>query len=90
MLEDITKKASFTKGKAMSNFAVIEDGIVTNVIVAETKEIAEEATGKMCVESVEGNYAYIGLGYDSTTGIFEGNKKEVLPEEEEVPTKPIK
>ena len=53
----------------MSIFAVIDEGVVTNIIVADTKEIAEEATGKTCVESTESNTAYIGLGYSK--GKFE-------------------
>jgi hypothetical protein len=32
------------------NFAVIEDGIVINTIVAESKAIAEEVTGLTCIE----------------------------------------
>ena len=34
----------------MANFAVIENNVVTNVIVAETEKIAKEVTGKICVE----------------------------------------
>jgi hypothetical protein len=34
----------------MTNFAVIEDGIVLNAIVADSKAIAEEITGKTCIE----------------------------------------
>jgi hypothetical protein len=34
----------------MANYAVIKDGIVNNVIVADTKEIAETVTGLTCVE----------------------------------------
>ena len=45
-------------------FAVIEDGIVTNLIAAETREIAESVTGQVCIESTEYNTAHIGLGYD--------------------------
>jgi hypothetical protein len=48
----------------MANFAVIENGIVTNVIVANSKEKAEEGTGKTCVEYFESNPAIIGLGYN--------------------------
>jgi len=33
------------------NFAVIENKIVTNVIVAESLEIAQEVTGKECIET---------------------------------------
>ena len=34
----------------MANYAVIKDGIVNNVIVADTKEIAETVTGLTCIE----------------------------------------
>ena len=34
----------------MANFAAIENGIVLNTIVAESKAIAEEVTGATCVE----------------------------------------
>lgn len=36
----------------MKKFAVIENGsnIIVNVIVAEYKELAEEVTGKACIE----------------------------------------
>jgi hypothetical protein len=33
----------------MANFAVIENGIVLNTIVADSKTIAEEVTGATCV-----------------------------------------
>jgi len=51
----------------MPNFAVIENSIVINTIVAESKVIAEEVTGKTCVEYTENEYPRIGLGYDGTT-----------------------
>jgi hypothetical protein len=51
----------------MSNFAVIENGKVLNTIVAESKAIAEEATGKTCVEYTDTEAPHIGLGYDGTT-----------------------
>lgn len=53
----------------MSNFAVIQDNKVLNIIVAESKEIAEEVTGMLCVESLTENPAVIGLGY--INGVFE-------------------
>ena len=34
----------------MANFAVIKDGIVDNVIVADTVEIAQTVTGLTCIE----------------------------------------
>jgi hypothetical protein len=51
----------------MANFAVIENGIVTNIIIADTKQVAETATEKTCVEYTDSNPAVIGLGYDGTT-----------------------
>ena len=34
----------------MPNFAIIENDIVLNTVVADSKAIAEEVTGKTCVE----------------------------------------
>jgi hypothetical protein len=51
----------------MANYAVIENGIVTNTIVADSKEIAEQVIGLTCVEFTSENPAYIGLGFDGTT-----------------------
>jgi hypothetical protein len=69
----------------MANFAVIKDGKVENLIVSESKDVAEEATGLTCVEYTDVNPAFIGLGYDGTT--FEQPIVEE-PEEEtvELPT----
>ena len=52
----------------MANFAVINGDIVENIIVADTKEIAEEATGKTCVEYNTENPAIIGLKWDKDSG----------------------
>ena len=49
------------------NFAVISGNSVINIIVADSKEVAEEVTGFTCVEYTSDNPAYIGLGYDGTT-----------------------
>jgi hypothetical protein len=35
----------------MANYAIIENDVVTNVIVAESKEIAEEVTGAEAIET---------------------------------------
>lgn len=51
----------------MKNFAVLNHSIVENIIVAESKEIAEQVIGKTCVEYTSDNPAHIGLGYDGTT-----------------------
>lgn len=49
------------------NFAVISGGTVINVIVADSKEVAEAVTGFTCVEYTDVNPANVGLGYDGTT-----------------------
>lgn len=46
----------------MSNFAVIENGIVVNIIVADSLEIAESLTGLLCFQ------------YDETDNIFMHDK----------------
>ena len=48
----------------MANFAVIENGIVTNIIVADSLAVAQEVTGATCVEETESNQAVIGWTYD--------------------------
>jgi hypothetical protein len=63
----------------MSNFAVINGNIVENIIVADTKEIAEEATGKTCVECSEENPAVIGLSWSQESG-FEQPPAPEAPE----------
>jgi hypothetical protein len=39
----------------MSNWAILENETIVNIIIADTKEIAEEVTEKEAVESLE-NY----------------------------------
>lgn len=51
------------------NIAVIENGIVENIIVAESVELAEEITGKECVEYSTEDNPCIGLSY--INGVFE-------------------
>lgn len=48
-------------------FAVIKNEKVENIIVAESKEVAEEVTGLLCVEYTDENPAHIGLGWDGST-----------------------
>jgi len=49
----------------MANYAVIKDNVIDNVIVADTKEIAETITGLNCVEiPFEVNAPGIGWSYD--------------------------
>jgi hypothetical protein len=49
------------------NFAVLTENQVTNIIVADSKEVAEQVTNATCVAYTDANPAYIGLGYDGTT-----------------------
>jgi hypothetical protein len=44
----------------MKNYAVIEDYSVVNVIVAESKEIAEGVVGRQCIEFEINNPLVIG------------------------------
>ena len=48
----------------MANFAVIENDVVVNIIDAPSKEIAEEATGSICIEYTNESPARIGWTYD--------------------------
>ena len=52
-----------------NKFAVIENGIVTNIVIAEDVQTAKEVTGQFCVEYTDANPAHIGLGYSD--GVFE-------------------
>lgn len=63
----------------MANFAVIENNIVINTIVADNKETAEQLTGRQCVEYFDENPAAIGYGFDGTT--FE---QQPIPEPVEI------
>ena len=50
------------------NFAIVEDGIVTNVIVAASKKVADKVTGKECIEYKAENPA--GIGWTYVDGVF--------------------
>lgn len=51
----------------MANYAVIQNDAVTNIIVADSKEIAEEVTNLTCIEYTEENPAAIGWTYNGST-----------------------
>ena len=51
----------------MPNYGILENTLITNVIVAETKEIAEQVTGKTCVELPPLN---VGTGWTYEGGTF--------------------
>jgi hypothetical protein len=48
------------------SFAIIVDNKVTDTVVADTLEIAEEVTNKNCIEIPEGTIANIGWVYNGT------------------------
>ena len=52
----------------MATFAVMNDNTVENIIVADTKEIAEQVTNKTCIEYTDENPA--GIGYTYADGVF--------------------
>jgi hypothetical protein len=67
----------------MPNYAVVSGNTVTNIIVADTKEIAKEATNATCVEYTVNNPASIGWVYDEVSETFTNPEAlaEVQPEE---------
>ena len=71
----------------MANFAEIQDGVVTNVIVADTKEIAELVTGQICVEYTDSNSPNIGWTYDGTKFIAPVVETPIAPEVAPTPAK---
>lgn len=48
----------------MATFAVMSRNLVSNIIVADSKEIAEQVTGLACIEYTQENPAGIGWTYD--------------------------
>ena len=54
----------------MATFAVITGNTVSNVIVCDSKEVAEQITNTTCIEYTDENPAGIGWTYDETTGTF--------------------
>jgi hypothetical protein len=50
----------------MANFAVIKNGTVSNLIVAESLQIATEATGFLCVEIEDITQVAIGDQFEQT------------------------
>lgn len=51
----------------MTNYAVIHNNTVSNIIVADTLTIAEEVTQTSCVALEEGQVIAIGMTYDGKT-----------------------
>jgi hypothetical protein len=58
----------------MTNYLVIENDTIVNIIVADTLQIAEEVTGK---EVIESTFDEIGIGWFRSNG--EWAKPEITP-----------
>ena len=48
----------------MTYFAVLDNNVVVNTIVADTKQVAEEITNATCIEYNQTSPAGIGYFYD--------------------------
>jgi hypothetical protein len=57
---------------SMSTFAVVKDDVVTDLIVADTLEIAEEVSRASCIEVTEEQPLGIGWVHDSVTDTWVG------------------
>jgi hypothetical protein len=58
----------------MGNYAVIVDGKVQNVIVCDSKQLAEILTGETCIEydlAETANAPHVGKSYNARTKVFE-------------------
>lgn len=64
----------------MPNFAIVVDGVVENCIVADSIEIAQEITGKLCVGYEQADSVSIGFTYNN--GVFTNPNPPTLIEEE--------
>jgi len=54
----------------MANFAVVENNIVSNIIIADSLEIAKQVTGAECFEYTDDNPINVGQHYDKNSGLF--------------------
>jgi hypothetical protein len=48
------------------NFAVIENNIVKNIIVCDSKQVAEQVTGLLCIQYTDTKLARIGDTWDGS------------------------
>ena len=64
----------------MATFAIVKNGIVDNIIAADSLEDAQSVCGEgfEAIEYTFENGAHIGLSYDKTTGIFEQPEIKVV------------
>jgi hypothetical protein len=64
----------------MSNYAVIHNEAVMNVIICDTKEIAESVTGKTCIELLPDSKVGIGWGYVDSEFVEPYREPEIIPD----------
>lgn len=64
----------------MKRFAVIDNGVVTNLIVSDSKEQAESVVGFLCVELNESDFVNIGHNYDIENHVFSLPEPEPIEE----------
>jgi hypothetical protein len=57
----------------MTNYAIIEDNKVINVIVADSAELAAEVTGKEVAEATDG----LWIDWTRTDGVWSAPEEEV-------------
>ena len=50
----------------MKTFAVMAGKVVINIVIADSKEAAEDVTSQLCIEYTPENPAGIGWTYDGT------------------------
>lgn len=61
----------------MAEYAVIQNNLVVNVIVADSKEIAESVTDLECVDIAE--EIGVGIGWSFTDNVFTKPEQEIIP-----------
>jgi predicted type IV restriction endonuclease len=65
----MTEKNSTERKKIMADFAVIVNNTVVNMIVAESKEIAEQVTFQTCIETPPEMGVKIGMRWNGSSFI---------------------
>lgn len=67
----------------MANYATLSGSLVTNILVADTLEMAELATGQKCIEFDSSVFVEEGCIYDPETNTFSKPAIEILETVEE-------
>ena len=64
----------------MAKYAVIHNEAVMNVILCDTKENAENVTGKTCVELPSDSNVGIGWGYIDSEFVEPYKEPDIIPD----------